>query len=309
MEHVSSAAAGDDPRLLTRGPGASGAFRLDDTRALIQTAEWISAPVDDPAAFGAIAAACALSPIYARGGQPLTAIALVSAPAAESPEPALTSGEAKLKEAGCVLLGTHRSVAADLRLGYAVTGLADIEGLWSEGGACAGDVVILTKPLGTGIVAAAIRGGQAAPATVAAATRSMITLNRIPARNARRFGARACTTVAGHGLLGHLAHLAHASNVSIDVVTGALLPLPGVLDLLAAEAAREPVDVGGLSDDIEYAPSVSATARALLRDPQTSGGLLLVLPPDNADAFLADHPLARAVGHVRTRANALIRVA
>src|SRR5206468_5299006 len=226
----------DDPRVLVdhRTGDDAGVYLLQDGLALVQTVDFFTPVVDDPEAFGAIAAANALSDVYAMGGRPLTALAIAAFPESDFPlewaAAIVRGGAAKLREAGCVLLGGHTVRDPEIKFGYAVTGLVDPERILTNAGGRPGDVVVLTKPLGTGVIATALKAGRAPEAAVAASTRSMATLNREAAESALRHGVRAATDVTGFGLAGHASNVARESRLTLEI-------RPADLPLL--EAARE----------------------------------------------------------------------
>ena len=279
----------------------AGVFRLDEERALVQTVDFFTPVVDDPEDFGRIAAANALSDVYAMGGRPLTALSIAAFPETDFPaewaRAIVRGGAAKLREAGCALLGGHSVRDPEIKFGYAVTGLVEPDRLLTNANGRVGDALVLTKPLGTGVVATALKAGRAPAEAVVEATRSMSTLNRIPAAVAQRHGVRAATDVTGFGLAGHALNLARESALTLEIRASDLPLLPG------AEALALDFPPGGLkSNRLEFEPkvedvsSVSEAVRTLVYDPQTSGGLLLLVPAPALPALLADLPLARAIG-------------
>lgn len=281
----------------------AGVFRLDADNVLVQTVDFFTPVVDDPYAYGAIAAANALSDVYAMGGSPLTALAIAAFPERDFPvewaAAIVRGGAEKLREAGCVLLGGHSVRDPEIKFGYAITGRVDPERILTNGGARPGDVLVLTKPLGTGVIATALKAGEAPPEVVAAATRSMCALNRGAAEAALRHAVRAATDVTGFGLVGHALNLARQSGVSLELELAALPLLPGALEL----APR--FEPGGLKSNrrqfepqLEDRAAPDAARRTLLFDPQTSGGLLLPVAAERADALLAELPDARRIGRV-----------
>jgi selenide,water dikinase len=304
----------DDPRVLVdhRTGDDAGVFRLDERTTLVQTVDFFTPIVDDPETYGAIAAANALSDVYAMGGRPLTALSIAAIPEKDFPAEwtaaIFRGGHLKLQEAGCVLLGGHTVRDPEIKFGYAVTGLVDPDRLLTNAAARPGDVLVLTKPLGTGIVGTAIKAGEAPAEAADAAARSMATLNRIPSVVAVRHGVRAATDVTGFGLLGHAAGIARESRVTMEIDTAALPLLPGAREL----APR--FQPGGLAANRkQYAPlvraaggPVDAALEALLYDPQTSGGLLLLVPPASVAALLAELPHARVIGAARDAGEAAI---
>jgi selenide, water dikinase len=281
----------------------AGIYRLDDGTLLVQTVDFFTPVVDDPEAYGAIAAANALSDVYAMGGRPITALSIAAIPDRDFP-PEWTvaifqGGARKLKEAGCVLLGGHTVRDPEIKFGYAITGIVEEAALLTNAGARAGDVLVLTKPLGTGVIATAQKSGRAPEDSILAATLSMSRLNRIPAELARRYEARAATDITGFGLIGHALGLARESRVTLEIEAQALPLLPGALTL--AEDSQS----GGLkanrrqfAEKVDQEGHIDPALVTLAYDPQTSGGLLLSLPEDRAEALLLELKDARRIGRV-----------
>ena len=278
-------------------------MRLPDGSLLVQTVDFFTPVVDDPYQFGAIAAANALSDVYAMGAQPLSALSIACFPEGDFPAEwaaaIVRGGFDKLAEAGCLLLGGHSVRDPEIKFGYAVTGTVEPQALMTNAGARAGDQLVLTKPLGTGVLATALKAGQAPPGAMAAATASMAMLNRAGAEAAARAGVRGATDVTGFGLLGHAASLARESRVTLELVAEALPLLPAARDL----ALR--FQPGGLRANArQFEPrsrlpsGLDPALQALLCDPQTSGGLLLAVPATALAALLAALPGARRVGRV-----------
>jgi selenide,water dikinase len=293
----------DDARVLVdyRTGDDAGVFRLDAATALVQTLDFFTPVVDDPYAFGAIAAANALSDVYAMGGTPLTALSIAGFPERDFPAEwaveIVRGGAETLREAGCVLLGGHSVRDPEIKFGYAITGTVDPARILTNAGARPDDRLVLTKPLGTGVIATALKAGQASAAAVQAATRSMSALNRGAAAAALRHGVRAATDVTGFGLAGHAAAIARESRVSLEIHVADLPLLPEALALAGRfqpsglKANRRQFEP--LLDD---RATPDAERRALLFDPQTSGGLLLPVPPERLAALLAELPEARVIG-------------
>ena len=295
----------DDPAVLvdhTTGDDA-GVLRIDENRALIQTVDFFTPVVDDPFAFGEIAAANSLSDVYAMGGRPLSALSIAAFPEADFPlewaAAIAEGGHAKLREAGCHLLGGHTVRDAEIKFGYAITGLIDPAEMMTNAGAGSGDAIVLTKPLGTGIIATALKAGAAAPDVVAAATDSMRTLNAAAAEAARASGARAATDITGFGLVGHAFEVAQQSRVRLEIDATALPRLPGVEPLAPVhQAGGLLANAAHFERHVRYDRELTEIERALLYDPQTSGGLLIFLPRDGVAGLLAALPEAREVGRV-----------
>ena len=302
-----------DPRLLVGRESFddAGVFLLREDLALVQTVDFFAPIVDDPYDFGQIAAANALSDVFAMGGEPLTALAIVGFPAGKLPMSVLTDilrgGQDKVREAGAALVGGHSIIDDELKFGLSVTGQADPRRLLTNATAKAGDVLILTKPLGTGLLATAGKQDRLEPAAREALHASMRSLNAMASRAALAAGVRCATDVTGFGLLGHASHIARASDVTLRF-EGALLPeLPGARSLW-----RNGVRTGGAERNEEYlAPIADWTAAAaadvaLALDPQTSGGLLLSMPPERVEEYLSSVEGSVVVGRVESRGNALI---
>ena len=288
----------------------AGVYLWPDGSALVQTVDFFTPVVDDPYAFGQIAAANALSDIYAMGARPLTALAVAAFPSGALEraeiEAIFRGGFDKLREAGVALLGGHTVQDREVKFGYAVTGVVDPRRVWSNAGARPGDVLLLTKPLGTGVIATATKFGRAPQEVVEVAVAMMRTLNRAAAEAMTGLPAgvvHACTDVTGFGLIGHAAELAEASHVAVRIDAAAVPLLPGALELASGNRA------GGLETNQEYfgqsvgvASGVEANLLALLYDPQTSGGLLVSVDPQQAgqaETALQSAGVAPArVGHV-----------
>jgi selenide,water dikinase len=296
----------DDPRVLVdqRTGDDAGVFRLDAQTALVQTVDFFTPVVDDPYAFGAIAAANALSDVYAMGGRPLTALSIAAFPERDFPlewaRAIVQGGAATLAEAGCALLGGHSVRDPEIKFGYAVTGLVDPERMLTNAGGRAGQALVLTKPLGTGVIATALKAGAAPEAAVEAATRSMSRLNREASEVALAHGATAATDITGFGLVGHAAAIARESRLTLEIELKALPLLPGALEL------ADRYQAGGLKSNraefeprVEYGGRAEEARRALLYDPQTSGGLLLLVPEPETAALTAKLAGARVVGRAR----------
>ena len=279
----------------------AGVFRLDEANALVQTVDFFTPVVDDPEAFGAIAAANALSDVYAMGGRPLSALSIAAFPDRDFPvewaAAIVRGGASTLAEAGCALLGGHSVRDPEIKFGYAVTGLVDPRRMITNAGGREGQVLVLTKPLGTGIVATALKKGQATETALTAATRTMAALNREASEAAVRHGVTGATDVTGFGLLGHAEPLARESGLTLEIHARELPLLPDALALALAHQA------GGLKANrlafellVEYQGDLDEARRALLYDPQTSGGLLLLVPDAETPALLDAVAGARAIG-------------
>jgi selenide, water dikinase len=283
----------------------AGVFLLQPGLALVQTVDFFTPVVDDPEAYGAIAAANALSDVYAMGGKPLTALSIAALPEKDFPAEwsaaIFRGGLDKLREAGCALLGGHTVRDPEIKFGYAITGLVDVDQMMTNAAGRPGDVLVLTKPLGTGIVATALKAGRAPESAVAAATQSMAQLNRIPSVIAVRNGVRAATDITGFGLAGHGAAIARESRLTLEIRAEALPLLPSALELAPSfQPSGLKANRRQFGPRVRFeAPEPGAALQALVFDPQTSGGLLLLVPEANRDAVLAELPHARAIGVAR----------
>lgn len=284
------AAAGDD----------AGIYRLDDSHALVQTVDVFTPCVDDPYLFGQIAAANAVSDVYAMGGRPVTALSIVGFPIETLDdtilEAILQGGMDKLSEADCALIGGHSINDEEIKFGFAVTGLIETTPDPLTGGTKAvlrdraqpGDLLVLTKPLGTGVIAFAAQLGLVDAETIAEAGRWMATLNREAAALMVRHGAHACTDVTGFGLAGHLLAMARGSGVRAEVDLSAIPVFTAAAEGLARGVYGGSVDrnqayaMAGVRLDDDADPAQAA----ILYDPQTSGGLLVALPPEAAARFV-----------------------
>jgi selenide,water dikinase len=294
----------------------AGVYRLDDGRALVQTVDFFTPIVDDPFVYGQIAAANALSDIYAMGARPLTALAIAAVPKDLDPgvlKKIFAGGVEKLREAGVALLGGHTVQDAEIKFGYAVTGEVDPSRVLANRGARPGDVLLLTKAIGTGVIATALKFERAPAQVVAAAVRSMTALNRVAADVVVRHpaGVHACTDVTGFGVIGHASEVAVASHCSIEIDAARVPLLEGARALVKGNipgGGRTNLDHFGAQ--VKVAATVDADLVDLLYDPQTSGGLLLAVDPASAGSLMdalsaAGLPAAR-IGRAIAPADATI---
>ena len=271
----------------------AGVYQLGPDMALVQTVDFFTPIVDDPHLFGQIAAANALSDVYAMGGRPISALSIVGFPNREEDleilEKIMHGGYAKMQEAGCAVIGGHSIADDEIKFGYAVTGLVNPRRILTNSGARPGDQLILTKRLGTGIVSTALKKGQASQSAVDAASESMCALNRAASEVALHFDVHAATDVTGFGLLGHAREIAVGSGVSLVLDSTQVEFLPE-----SVEYARAGFLPGGLKRNlnfigscVEFANRVPEEVRNLLFDPQTSGGLLLSVAAQDAPKLTA----------------------
>jgi selenide,water dikinase len=266
----------------------AGVYRVSEDLALIQTVDFFTPIVDDPYDFGRIAAANSLSDVYAMGGTPKTAMNIVAFPLSRMEKKILreilSGGIEKIKEAGAVLLGGHSIEDEEIKYGLSVTGFVHPAKILANQGLRPGDCLILTKPLGTGIISTAIKGGLATPQTVRQVTELMAALNKQAAEIMQDFAVSACTDVTGFGLLGHLAEMIADTSLLVTLDSGSVPVLPEALDF----AAMGFVPVGAYKNRqhrqgmIATAEDFSPVLRDILFDPQTSGGLLIGCPENEA---------------------------
>ena len=288
-------------------PDDAAVYKLSDELALVQTVDFFPPVVDDPYTYGAVAAANAMSDVYAMGGEVLLALQVVGFPE-DLPVEILTEifrgGAEKVAEAGGIIVGGHTLFDEEPKYGLAVTGTVHPDHILRKAGAQPVDVLLLTKALGTGIVLTASQADACAPEHLQATVDSMLRLNRHPSHLAREAGAHACTDVTGFGLIGHAEEMARASGVRIVLDASQAPALPGAMKYIGesyitggASRNRE-----GVAGKVEVAKSVPEDVEHLLYDAQTSGGLLISLPPDKADALAtaleADDFLAARIGRV-----------
>jgi len=294
-----------DPRILVGHEtfDDAGVFRVSDDVAIVQTVDFFAPIVDDPYQFGQVAAANALSDVYAMGGTPLTALNIAAFPTGTLPLEVLTEilrgGQDKVHEAGAHVIGGHTVVDDEVKYGLAITGRIDPRTMLTNAGAVPGDRLVLTKPIGNGILATAIKQTTLDSESAAEVVALMRELNASASRAALDVGARCATDITGFGLLGHASHIARASRVSLRVRISAVPILRG-----AAEAWRQGARPGGGTRNRDYIEPLVAWGaatevdRALLTDPQTSGGLLVAVPSSSVREYLERVPRAVEIGEV-----------
>ena len=280
----------------------AGVYRISRDLALVQTIDFFTPMVDDPYTFGGIAAANALSDVWAMGGKPMTALSVLVWPGPEdleTLEQILLGGASKIAEAECVILGGHSVTDPEIKFGYAITGTVHPDRVWTNAGAKPGDVLVLTKRIGTGVISTALKRGVAQARHVEAATESMLMLNRRAAEALDGLEVHSVTDVTGFGLLGHSREMAMASVVTLVIEAEAVPLFEGAVDY-----ARAGTIPGGTHNNRDFVASCVAgdsPLSDLLYDPQTSGGLLISLPPADASAFLERFPTGHVIGRVIDR--------
>jgi selenide,water dikinase len=303
-----------DPRLLVGREtfDDAGIFQITDDIALVQTVDFFAPIVDDPYDFGRVAAANALSDVFAMGGEALTAMNIVGFPVGQLPlevlSDVLRGGQDAVHEAGAHVVGGHTITDEELKYGLSVTGTVHPKRILTNAAAVPGDVLVLTKAIGTGILSTAAKRGQLGDAELRSLVSSMTTLNATASRAAVALGVRCVTDVTGFGLLGHASHVARASGVTLEIEMARVPLLEGTRAALEAGALT-----GGAARNAAYLEPLvdygrtTQDERALLVDPQTSGGLLVAVPASNVGEYLSRVSGAVAIGRVLRRgASAII---
>jgi len=297
-----------DPRVLVGFDTSddAGVFQLTPEMALVQTVDFFTPIVDDPYVFGAIAAANALSDVYAMGGSPLSSLSVLTWPRDGNLEDLgqmMLGGADKMKEAGCLILGGHSVADPEPKFGYAVTGLVHPRRVLTNAGARPGDALVFTKSIGTGVISTALKQGIVSTQHMDGAIVSMLTLNNVACKAMLATDAHGCTDVTGFGLLGHAREMAAASKVTLLIDTAAVPLMPGAYEYAAAGAIS-----GGLRNNFDFAGctvsnlgSIDPVLEQLLFDPQTSGGLLIAMPESDVSKMQELYPPARRIGTVVER--------
>jgi selenide, water dikinase len=291
----------------------AGVFRLSDEVALVQTVDFFTPVADDPFVYGQVAAVNSLNDVYAMGGTPLSALSIVCYPQKGDWDvlgEILAGGQSMMASENVVVLGGHSVDDQEMKFGYAVTGVVNPSQVITNAGAQPGDVLVLTKPIGTGAINTAVKKGVAAEATIAAAIKAMTTSAAAAARAMSEVGANACTDITGFGLIGHAFEMAKASGITLQIRSADVPLLPDVLDLI-----REGMLTRGdknnrtyVGDTVSISREVSGEMQSALFDPQTAGGLLVSLPAGKAAEYLDRVPDAVRIGVVTARTKRLIEV-
>ncbi len=287
----------------------AGVYRLRDDLALVQTLDFFTPIVDDPYDYGRIAALNSINDVWAMAGTPITAMAITCFPR-KGVDPAILGeimrgGLETINKYGVTLIGGHSVDNEQIMFGYSVTGLIDPNKIATNSGAKAGDVLILTKPIGTGVISTGIKKGKASDVVVAASVETMLTPGKYAAEAMQEFGVKGATDVTGFALLGHAWEMARASKVTIEIDAAGVPLLEGALKL-ASEGMLTSGDKTNreyVGADIEIADSVDENLLKLLFDPQTAGGMLIAIVESKAEALLAtlrkNYPGAQRIGRVR----------
>jgi selenide,water dikinase len=291
----------------------AGVFRLTDEIALVQTLDFFTPVSDDPFVYGQVAAVNSLNDVYAMGGRPLSALSIVCFPQKGDFEilgNILEGGQRTMNDEGVVVIGGHSVDDAEMKFGYAVTGVIDPNKVVTNAGAKPGDVLILTKPIGTGAINTAVKNGKASDEVIRAVTKAMTTSAAEASKVMVELGANGCTDITGFGFLGHAYEMAKASSVTFEIDSSKIPLLPDVLELIEAGMLtrgdkNNRIYVG---DTVRFSKQVSSTMQSALFDPQTAGGLLISLDAENADEYVGKVSGAVVVGAVRKNKGFLIEV-
>jgi selenide, water dikinase len=289
----------------------AGVYRLRDDLALVQTLDFFTPIVDDPYDYGRIAALNSINDVWAMAGTPITAMAITCFPK-KGVDPSILGeimrgGLETLNHQGVTLIGGHSVDNEQIMFGYSVTGVIDPNKVATNSGARAGDVIILTKPLGTGVISTAIKRAAASDAIVAGSVETMLTPGKYAAEAMREFEVKGATDVTGFALLGHAWEMACASKATIQIDAGAVPLLPGALDLATAGmlTSADKTNRQYVGADVEIAASVDENLLRLFFDPQTAGGMLISVAESASEALLArlreNYPATRIIGRVHPR--------
>ena len=291
----------------------AGVFRLNEDTFLVQTLDFFTPIADDPETYGRIAAVNSLNDVYAMGGTPLTAMSIVCYPQKGDFDvlgDILLGGQRALTEEGVAVVGGHSVDDQEIKIGYSITGTVAPNELITNAGAAPGDVLILSKSIGTGVISTGIKFEKASEETARAALDSMTKSAREASKEMRVAGATACTDITGFGLLGHAYEMAAASDVSFRLNSSSVPLLPDVLDLIEQKMLtrgdrnnREYV-----GENIEFSASVTTVMQSALFDPQTAGGLLISLPEEKVAGFLQVIEGSAVIGKVEEKTGALLQV-
>jgi len=310
----------DDPNLLVGFDKAddAGVYRLRDDLALVQTLDFFTPIVDDPFDYGRIAALNSINDVWAMGGTPITAMAITCFPKKgvdfEILKEIMRGGLSVLTENKVALVGGHSVDNEQIMFGYSVTGVIDPNHVATNAGAQPGDVIILTKPIGTGVISTGIKRAKASPEVVAESIATMMTPGKYAAEAIAKFDLKGATDVTGFALLGHAWEMARASNVTIEIDSGHVPLINGALELAVSgmQTGADKTNREYVGEDVEIAPGIDPNLVKLLYDPQTAGGLLLAVAEDKAKDVLGEllrnYPQSVTIGRVVERGGKAISV-
>lgn len=291
----------------------AGVFKLNEETALVQTVDFFTPVADEPEIYGRIAAVNSLNDIYAMGGTPLTALSIVCYPQKGSWEvlgEILEGGQLALNEQNVVVLGGHSVDDQEIKFGYAVTGIINPNKIIKNFGAKSGDVLILTKPIGTGVINTAIKNEKASREATEAALKTMTKSARQASKIMQEIGVNSCTDVTGFGLLGHAFEMAKASGVTLEFESESVPLLPDVLDLIEQKMLTrgDKNNREYVGETVKFSSNITREMQSALFDPQTAGGLLISIVEEKAESFLREVEGAKIIGTVQTFKEFLIKV-
>jgi len=291
----------------------AGVFRLTDEIALVLTVDFFTPVADDPEVYGQVAAINSLNDVYAMGGTPLTALSIVGYPQNGDWDilgKILAGGQKAMNAENVVVIGGHSIDDPEMKFGYAVTGVVHPDKVVTNAGAKPGDVLILTKPIGTGAISTGVKYGKASKKAVDAAIAAMTTSAARASKAMQDAGANACTDVTGFGLLGHAYEMAKASNITLEISSDSVPLLPDVLELIEQKMLTrgDKNNRAYVGETVRISEGVSSVMQSALFDPQTAGGLLISLEKERARLFLSEIEDAKVIGRVSTRDEYLIKV-
>lgn len=291
----------------------AGVFRISDDLALVQTVDFFTPIADEPKIYGQIAAVNALNDIYAMGGHPVSALSIVCYPQKgdwKILEEILAGGQQALNDENVVVIGGHSVDDQEIKFGYAVTGIINPKRVVKNSGAKIGDCLVLTKPIGTGVISTGVKYGKASSETAQEAIKIMTTSAARASKIMQEIGAHACTDITGFGLLGHAFEMAKASNVTVSVDSKAVPLLPDVLKLIGEKMLTrgDKNNRAYVGETVEFAESVSKEMQSALFDPQTAGGLFISLDKEKAEFLIKKVEGAKIIGSVKPLSKSLIEV-
>ncbi len=291
----------------------AGVFRLDDRTALVQTVDFFTPVADEPEVYGRIAAINALNDIYAMGGTPLSALSIVCYPQKGDWDvlgKIMLGGQNALNEENVVVLGGHSVDDQEIKFGYAITGIINPEKLIKNSGAKTGDFLVLTKPIGTGVISTGIKFGKASEEAKNASLKIMTTSAREASKVMQELQANGCTDITGFGLLGHAFEMAKASNVTLKIDSESVALLPDVIKLIKQKMLTrgDKNNRDYVGDTVKFSESITNEMQSALFDPQTAGGLLISLKAENAYKFIEKVADAKIIGKVESHSNFLLVV-
>lgn len=291
----------------------AGVFRLNDEVALVQTVDFFTPVCDDPKTYGKVAAINSLNDVYAMGGTPLTALSIVGYPQKGDWDvlaEILQGGQEALNSENVIVLGGHSIDDQEIKFGYAVTGIVHPDKVVKNSTAREGDVLVLTKPIGTGVISTGIKFGKARDEAIAASLAAQTTSARHPSRLMVELGASACTDITGFGLLGHAFEMAKGSGKTLVINSEDVPLLPDVLELIGERMLTrgDRNNRTYVGETISFASDVSGAMQSALYDPQTAGGLLIAMKMEDADRMVREVPGSRVIGSVEDYRGILLDV-